>query len=436
MVAGYAPGTLGAKTNWTRPELIALSDAVLAEPDLPTHRFTDIVTITTAGLDWDIAAVVHEPCDPAHRMIGPAGLPVGFFLLHGGEGDYRSMETLARMLAAKMGVRVVSMTYPGRFRFDDPDHNWPGDTVHPDGGVRLPIWQRGEQIRREDYDVVSDASGRHIYGTRTIARARPGSLFYRRMAGWPMAMEDGALALMARYFPPAQWSVCMNGHSTGGPFAHMLLQRVPNICALMGIESSPFGAMWSEMTGIRWPNGFNDLVIRTWRDQARYRGAEVAKTQGAEALMALPALMEDVFSDWEHAKAEPQFKAEYMVHFNNAAQLRRAAEVTADALALGAQDRAALIDRYCGYAHPLPDTGRRPLPPMLYIVCALSRDHTRQRYEDIAVPMLRAADPNVAVSIISFGAGTHYYADPQPDFPAGLCPAAIAIWRDSDVLRA
>jgi hypothetical protein len=154
------------------------SDDVLARRDLPVRQHEEIVRVDVLGLAWDIGAMIHEP---AEVVSGADGRKVGIFLLHGGDGDFTEMEPIARLYSRKFGHKVVSMTYPGRLYFDDPDHRWPGDTINADGSVRTPIWQRGEVIGRDQYDVVRDASLRLRYGTRTVARARAGTRFFDRM---------------------------------------------------------------------------------------------------------------------------------------------------------------------------------------------------------------------------------------------------------------
>lgn len=52
------------------------------------------------------------------------------------------------------------MTYTGRFYFPDATHDWPGDTFRADGSVRTPIWLRGENITRDQYEVVADGNHR------------------------------------------------------------------------------------------------------------------------------------------------------------------------------------------------------------------------------------------------------------------------------------
>ena len=93
------------------------------------------------------------------------------------------------------------MTFPGRLYLDDPSRDWPGDTIHADGTVRTPIWLKGEHITPDQYEVVRDTSMRMRYGTRTVARAKPGTIFYDRMAAWPVAFEDGMKDAMRAAFP-------------------------------------------------------------------------------------------------------------------------------------------------------------------------------------------------------------------------------------------
>ena len=44
---------------------------------------------------------------------GADGKRIGIFLLHGGSGDYKSMEPMAKLFAAKFGCKAVAMTFPG-----------------------------------------------------------------------------------------------------------------------------------------------------------------------------------------------------------------------------------------------------------------------------------------------------------------------------------
>src|SRR5262249_57820920 len=96
-------------------------------------------------------------------------------------------------------------------------------------------------ITPDQYDVVKDPSMRNRYGTRTLARARPDTNFYYRMAAWPAAFEEGMIEANRRHFPEREFSVYAQGHSTGGPFICMLSQRIPNLAGVFATEASPFG---------------------------------------------------------------------------------------------------------------------------------------------------------------------------------------------------
>src|SRR5258708_28159046 len=133
------------------------------------------------------------------------------------------------------------MTFPGGLYLDDPSRDWPGDTIRPDGSARTPIWQRGEYVTPDQYELVEDASKRMKYGVRRLARAKPGSRFYDRMAAWPLAFERGMQEACARHFPVGAFSIYVHGHSTGGPHVSMLSHPAPHIAGALAIPNSPFG---------------------------------------------------------------------------------------------------------------------------------------------------------------------------------------------------
>src|SRR5262249_57725576 len=126
-----------------------------------------------------------------------------------------------------------------RFYFPDTSRDWPGDTIHAEGTVRTPLWKQGEEITPDQYDVVKDTSMRNRYGTRTLARAKPDTNFYYRMAAWPAAFEEGMIEANRRHFPEHEFSVYAQGHSTGGPFIFMLSQRIPNPAGVFATQHSP-----------------------------------------------------------------------------------------------------------------------------------------------------------------------------------------------------
>jgi hypothetical protein len=416
----------------TRDEIVKISDAVLGRADLPLDAREDVFRIRVLELDWDIGGKVYEPADASRVPVGADGKKAGLFLIHGGGGDHRSMEPLALLLARKFGFKVATITYPGQLYLPDPSRAWPGDTIHPDGTARTPIWKRDELITPDQYDFIQDRSNpraRARWGTLFLLRAKEGSVFYDRMAAWPMAMEVGMQEVCRRNLPAGEYSVYVHGHSTGGPFAHMLLQRADgfNVGGLVGTETSAFGRMYRAMHPDRWEHPFNVLSVRTWRDIARYRGPEA----GPEGMWRLPWLMEDILDEWEGRKHLPNIKAQYLIHYGDPDGLEAAARAVARRLGSDAAETQALVERFRGYVGELSGPGVRPLPPLLYGITRSSRDHTREMYEQVLLPMLAAIEPPPKVHLTRFQAGVHSYLRPEPGLPSGVGPAMGQLWLDA-----
>ena len=424
--------TVDTFTVVSRDDLIGISDDVLARSDRPINEVEDIFTIEVAGLDWDIAAIRYEPEADDDRAIGPDGKRIGIFLLHGGAGDFKTMEDRARMLASKFGYRVLSGTFPGRFYFDDPSRDWPGDTVNPDASVRTPIWKRGEYISPDQYDVIQDESMRSRYGRRTVAKAKEGSLFQSRLAASPIAMEAACRIAMNRHFPPDEYSIYVHGHSTGGPLQFMMSQRVPNIEGVLAIENSAFG--YINLAKHQWAGSpartdkFDELYIRTWRDLARYVGAEALGREGPDALRRLPWLMEDVLDAWDAERTSPQFKCEYLVTWNVTDSLEAGARNTAARLGLNDEETADLVSEYLGLTRELHGPDAKPVPNVLFGISSNSADHTPPVYEEAILPLFAAMNPAPLVTVTRFDAGMHAYATPEEGLPFGIAPAVFASW--------
>jgi len=413
-----------------RDELVRISDAMLAETDIAWRRTEDIARIRSNGMDWDIGTMVYAPDDAAKVPVGPDGKKIGVFMTHGGASDWRSMEPLAQTFCGKRGYKVCSMTYPGRFYFDDPGHDWPGDTFHDDGTVRTPIWLKGEAITPDQYEVKADESHRDIYGTRRYAVAKPDTTFYLRMAAWPRAIVEAMQDICARHFPPDEWSIYVHGHSTGGPFVHTLMQRCENVRGLIGIENSPFGYLFNKMTGHDWPTPFNYVLVRNWRELARYRGAELAMQEGEKPLYRLAQVMEEIFELWEASRKAPQFKAENWYHNRTVSCLTEAARVSARHQGMNADETQALVDEYLNYGVPLQGEGVKPVPPLLHGICEFSRDHRSEKYE-----MMRreyaTLTPPPKFEYVQLGTGIHSYWRAEDGLPLGVCPAVVKIWDEA-----
>ena len=423
----------------SRQEVIESSNSVLARPDISLKAEEIILQVPALEMDWDIGAMVYEPEDTAKIPIGADGKKAGVFLLHGGSGDHRSKDSFARFLTGKFGFKVVSMSYPGRLYLQDPSRDWPGDTLKPDGTVRTPNWKRDELITPDQYTIVEDReeSRRKRWGTLILACAKEGTVFYNRMAGWPVAFEEGGKALLGRHLPEEEYSIYAHGHSTGGPFALMLSQRVANIVGIIGMESSPFGHMYGEMLrqsqGISepWTSPFNCLRIRSWRDTARYAGYEAIQEEGTQALGRLAMLMEEVFESWGRGTKSPQFKAENIIHFDSPDALAEAARATAKRLKLSAQETDLLVDRYLGYLRELRGEGVKPVPPLILAITKNSRDHTPESYREVYLPLFAAMNPAPKVRVIQLDAGIHGYSSPEADLPMGVAPMGVKLWYEA-----
>lgn len=443
------------KKIWQPPEFISReqcikdSEEVLGMADIPIKQTEDIFRINVLGMDWDIGMVVHEPQDPARTPVGADGKKAGFFLLHGGSSDFKGIERHAKMLAGKFGFKVVAGTFPGRFYFPHASRDWPDDTIHSDGTVRTPIWQQGELISADQYDVVKDKTMRNRYGTRTLARAKPDTNFWFRMAAWPAAFEEGMIEANRRHFPEKDFSVYGQGHSTGGPFICMLSQRIANMAGVCATEHSPFGYLCCErdkwggelgkIAGYEKPekkgkarsDPFNELYIRTWRDLARYQGPEALGQEGPTALMRLPAIMEDILEAWQNAKARPQFKAEYIVTHAVTDSLAQAARVSALRLKMNTDETEALVQRFVGYTRELSGPRVKPVPPFLFEISKDSRDHSPEVYNEVIIPGFRAMKPAPKIAITRFGAGVHSFWKAEQELPAGIVPSVIKSWKEA-----
>jgi len=369
-----------AETRWQPPSAIApdevssLTEQVLALPDNPINIHEDIFRIRALEMDWDIGVVVYEPRQANKITAGPDGKKVGVFLLHGGVSDFKSVERIATLLPSKFGIKVASMTFPGRFYFPDPSRDWPGDIEYDDGTARTPLWSKETRIGNDQYTIIKDTSKRADYGTLVSLSAKEGSEFFYRMAAWPAAFEQAIKQTARRQFPENEFSIYIHGHSTGGPFAMMASQRVPNIAGLLGYGSSPFGWMYPLVSGDDWEFPFNQLRLRTWRDTARYM-YEGMKDQG----IGLPMLIEMTFERWQNAKKRPNFKAEDFIHKNSTKALEAAARVSAARLKLSNQESDALVQSYLGYTRELSGPGIKPVPNFLSIHGINDDRETRQR---------------------------------------------------------
>lgn len=419
------------RVKWEPPgrvsfdEVLKLNAEVCAYPDLPIEERADVFRIVSLEMDWDIGVVSYQPRDSRAIPMGPDGKKVGVFLLHGGVSDFKSVERIARTLAEKYGIKVATMTFPGRFYFHNADHDWPGDVESGDGIARTPLWTRDGEIDRDQYTIVEDTSKRKYYGTLVSLSAKDGTEFYHRMAAWPSAFEAAVLESARRQFPADDFSIYIHGHSTGGPFAMMASQRVANIAGLLGWGSSPFGWMYPIVSGDDWHYPFNQLRLRTWRDTARYM-YEGMKNQG----IGLPMLIELTFERWESAKKRPNFKAEDFIHKYSQSALEAAAHAAATRLKLSPQSTVELVRRYLGYARELVGDGVKPVPNFLSIHGINDDTVTLKRCER-SLPLFARLNPAPKVRAVSLGAGVHSWGWTDDRLPLGIVPPVAKLWHDA-----
>jgi hypothetical protein len=406
-------------------EVLRLNEQVTSLPDIPIVVREDLFRIAVLEMEWDIGAVVYEPADRARIPMGPDAKKVGVFLLHGGVSDFKSVERVARTLAEKYGLKVASMTFPGRFYFLDTSRDWPGDVENGDGSARTPLWTKETRITRDQYTIVQDTSKRKEYGTLVSLSAIEGTDFYHRMAAWPAAFEEAIKETARRQFPEGDYSIHIHGHSTGGPFAMMASQRIPNIAGLLGYGSSPFGWMYPVVSGDDWEFPFNQLRLRTWRDTARYMYEGMK-----DKAIGLPMLIELTFERWEGAKKRPNFKAEDFIHKNSMGALEAAARAAAARLKLSSRDTDALVQRYRGYTRELAGPGVQPVPNFISIHGINDGTVTLERCER-SKPLFAKLVPPPKVRSVSLGAGIHSWNWTDEKLPQGIVPPVAKLWYDA-----
>jgi hypothetical protein len=406
-------------------EVLHLDSQVASLPELPIQVHEDIFRIRELDMDWDIGVEVYEPEKLDKISIGPDGKKIGIFLLHGGVSDFKSVERIARILPGKFGVKVTSMTFPGRFYFLDPSRDWPGDVENGDGSARTPLWTRESQITPDQYTVINDQSKRKSYGTLVSLFAKPGTEFFQRMAAWPVAFEAAIKQTAFRHFPEGEFSIYIHGHSTGGPFAMMASQRVANIAGIVGYGSSPFGWMYPLISGDDWEFPFNQLRLRTWRDTARYM-YEGMKYEN----LGLPMLIELTFERWKLAKKRPNFKAEDFIHKNSTRALQSAAGIVAERLNLSNRDSDALVQRYLGYTREQSGPGTKPVPNFLSIH-GINDDTVTLGRCLRSLPLFATMNPAPKVRSISLGAGIHSWGWSDDQLPQGIVPSVANLWYDA-----
>ena len=73
------------------------------------------------------------------------------------------------------------------------------------------------------------------------------------------------------------------------------------------------------------------------------------------------------------------------------------------------------------------------MPPVMFQITAHSRDHSREVYEEVVIPMFKNMEPAPKVSLTQFDLGTHGYMDGEhvEGVPFGVGPAVFQQWDDA-----
>ena len=203
-----------------RADVVRTSRAVIRRKDIPMVESEDIFRIKTLGMDWDMGLRIYTPRAKARIARGADRKRVGIFLLHGGSGDFKSMEVIARLFAGKFGFKVAVMTFPGRLYLDAKSRDWPGDTANEDGTVRTPIWQKGEHVTPDQYTLVPALHGPNRGKGAPIYLYENGELVSTIMAKEELGLEkfqhihnavlrkvNGKLYVLAQAWNPGDFAV-------------------------------------------------------------------------------------------------------------------------------------------------------------------------------------------------------------------------------------
>jgi hypothetical protein len=112
------------KQCWQPPQFISReqcikdTEEILGKPDLQLKQTEDVFRVNVLGMEWDLGMMVYEPDHAGRIPTGADGKKAGFFLLHGGSGDFRGIERIP----SSSPISLDSKLSPGLF---------PGDSIFP-----------------------------------------------------------------------------------------------------------------------------------------------------------------------------------------------------------------------------------------------------------------------------------------------------------------
>jgi hypothetical protein len=161
------------KRSWQPPEFVSReqcikdTEEVLGMPDISIRQTEDVFRINVLGMDWDLGMVVYEPEDQKKIPVGADGKKAGFFLLHGGSGDFKGIEGHSKLLASKFGFKVMAGTFREDSTFPTPAAIGQVIPFIPMGRCERPY---GSNAKRS-HSTSTTLSKMHLCAT-AMARAR------------------------------------------------------------------------------------------------------------------------------------------------------------------------------------------------------------------------------------------------------------------------
>jgi hypothetical protein len=100
---------------------------------------------------------------------------------------------------------------------------------------------------------------------------------------------------------------------------------------------------------------------------------------------------------------------------------------------LNESDTNALVARYIGFTRELEGPNVKPVPPNLFMISAHSRDHSKEVYEQVIIPLYQKMNPSPKTALIQFDAGKHGYmsGDDDEGLDLGIGPAVFRVWDEA-----
>jgi len=86
-----------------------------------------------------------------------------------------------------------------------------------------------------------------------------------------------------------------------------------------------------------------------------------------------------------------------------------------------------------GLKQEMKGRGVKPVPPIMFQITAFSRDHSREVYDEVIIPLFKDMNPAPKVSLTQYPFGTHGYMNGEviEGVNLGVGPAVFQQWDDA-----